>query len=109
MFICLINVKMLQFRFLVQNMRFQPGFKLNYKKAFQLSLLVNALVLVIGLLLFLQSPVGAAVRVNRIGSSGRTASHKLQMAKTDIVFVECNTGGEARLGYLRNQLALTCP
>ena len=92
-------------------MRFQPKFKLNYKKAFKLSLLVNALVLVIGLLLLVQSPVGAAVRVSRIGAgaAGKTVSHKLQMAKTDIVFAYCTTGGEPKLGYLRNQLALTCP
>jgi hypothetical protein len=70
------------------------SYNLNDKKAFKLSLLVNALVLVIGLLLLVQSPVGATVRVNWIGSSGRTASHKLQMAKTDIVFVECNTGSK---------------
>jgi hypothetical protein len=90
-------------------MRFQPKFKLNYKQAFRLSLLANALVLVIGLLLFVQSPGEAAVRVTRIGSAGKIVSHKLQMAKTDIVFVECNTGAEPKLGYLRNQLALTCP
>ncbi len=90
-------------------MKFPPRFKLNYKKAFKLSLLVNALVLVIGLLLLVQSPVGAAVRVSRIGAAGKTVSHKLQMAKTDIVFAYCTTGGEPKLGYLRNQLALTCP
>jgi hypothetical protein len=90
-------------------MKFPPKFKLNYKKAFKLSLLVNALVLVIGLLLLVQSPVGAAVRVSRIGAAGKTVSHKLQMAKTDIVFAYCTTGGEPKLGYLRNQLALTCP
>ncbi|HEY9611761.1 hypothetical protein [Allocoleopsis sp.] len=90
-------------------MRFQPKFKLNYKQAFRLSLLANALVLVIGLLLFVQFPGEAAVRVTRIGGAGKTVSHKLQMAKTDIVFVECNTGAEPKLGYLRNQLALTCP
>lgn len=90
-------------------MKFPPKFKLNYKKAFKLSLLVNALVLVIGLLLLVQSPVGAAVRVSRIGAAGKTVSHKLQMAKTDIVFTYCTTGGEPKLGYLRNQLALTCP
>ena len=83
--------------------------KSNYKKIFKLPLLVNALVLVIGLLLLAQSPVGAVVRVNRIGSSGRVTSHRLQMAKTDIVFVECTTGSEPKLGYLSNQLALTCP
>lgn len=97
------------FRFLVQNMRFQPQFKLNYKQAFKLSLLINTLVLVIGLLLFVQSPVGATVRLTRIGSGEKTVSHKLQMGKTDIIFVQCNTGGEPKLGYLRNQLALTCP
>lgn len=90
-------------------MKFPPRFNLNYKKAFKLSLLVNALVLVIGLLLLVQSPVGAAVRVSRIGGAGKTVSHKLQMAKTDIVFTYCTTGGEPKLGYLRNQLALTCP
>ncbi|HEY9706612.1 MAG TPA: hypothetical protein V6D48_00240 [Oculatellaceae cyanobacterium] len=90
-------------------MKFTPRFKLNYKKAFKLSLLVNALVLVIGLLLLVQSPVGAAVRVSRIGAAGKTVSHKLQMGKTDIVFTYCTTGGEPKLGYLRNQLALTCP
>lgn len=90
-------------------MKFTPRFKLNYKKAFKLSLLVNALVLVIGLLLLVQSPVGAAVRVSRIGAAGKTVSHKLQMGKTDIVFTYCTTGGEPTLGYLRNQLALTCP
>lgn len=90
-------------------MRFQPKFKLNYKQAFRFSLLANALVLVIGLLLFVQSPGEAAVRVTRIGAAGKIVSHKLQMAKTDIVFVQCNTGGEPKLGYLRNQLALTCP
>jgi len=90
-------------------MRFSSKFKLNYKQAFKIFLLVNALVLVIGLLLFVQSPVGAAVRLSRIGAAGKTVSHKLQMAKTDIIFVQCNTGGEPKLGYLRNQLALTCP
>jgi hypothetical protein len=90
-------------------MKFQPKFKLNYRKAFKVSLLVNALVLVIGLLLLIQSPVGAAVRVSRIGAAGKTVSHKLQMAETDIVFTYCTTGGEPKLGYLSNQLALTCP
>jgi hypothetical protein len=90
-------------------MKFPSQSKLNYKQAFKFSLLVNALVLVIGLLLLVQSPVGAAVRLSRIGSAGKTVSHKLQMAKTDIIFVQCNTGGEPKLGYLRNQLALTCP
>jgi hypothetical protein len=90
-------------------MRFPPKFKFNYKKALKVSLLVNALVLVIGLLLLVQSPVGAAVRVSRIGAAGKTVSHKLQMTKTDIVYVYCTTGGEPKLGYLSNQLALTCP
>ncbi len=90
-------------------MRFQPTFKLNYKQTFRLSLVVNALVLVIGLLLLVQSPGNAAVKLTRIGGAGKITSYKMQMAKTDIVFVECNTGAEPKLGYLRNQLALTCP
>lgn len=91
-------------------MKFQQKFKFNYKKAFQLSLLVNTLVLVIGWLLLVQSPVGAVANLTRIGRAAKTTSYKLQMDKTDIVFVYCKTASvEPTLGTLRNQKSLTCP
>lgn len=91
-------------------MKVEKKVKFNYKKAFQLSLLVNALVLVIGWFLLVQSPAGAVANLTRIGRADKTTSYKLRMDKTDIVFVYCKTTSvEPALGILRNQKALTCP
>lgn len=84
----------------------KPKFK--YKQAFQISVLVNLILLVMGLLLLINSPVEAAAKLSRIGSTGQTTSYKLQMTKNDIVFTYC-PNDEPNLGYLRNQKALTCP
>jgi hypothetical protein len=90
-------------------MKFQSRFKSKSARGFKISLLISVLVLVVGGVFLLKSPADAVVRLSRIGVQGRTVSHKLQLDRTDIVYVNCRRGGEPKLGYLSNQLALTCP
>lgn len=81
-----------------------PKTKNNYKLAFRLSVLVNLMLLLMGLVFLINSSVEAAPKLSSIGSN----SYNLNMGKNDIIYVYCPRN-EPNLGYLSNQMALTCP
>lgn len=85
-----------------------PKSKIKYKLALRLSVLVNAFLLVIGLVLLINYPVEAAAKLKFVGSTPNHASYNLEMGQNDIIFVFCPSD-EPNLDYLRNQKALTCP
>jgi hypothetical protein len=82
--------------------------RFSYKQVFRVSLLLNAVLIILGTVLFLKSPA-SALSIDVIGSTGTSKSYKLGIVPNDIVFVYCNEGrSTASLGYLRNTQALTC-
>lgn len=91
-------------------MKLLSKIRLSNKGAFRLSLLLNLVLIVLSIVIFLQSPV-AAVSLRVIGTVDGTTSYRLDVDVKEIVFVSCVSayGGEAKLDYLRNEQALTCP
>jgi hypothetical protein len=82
----------------------------SYKRALRLSLLLNFMLIVMAIVVWTQSPA-AAVTLRVIGVVDSTTSYRLDVDVNQIVYVSCVSayGGEAELGYLRNEQALTCP
>ncbi|EDX83531.1 hypothetical protein S7335_711 [Synechococcus sp. PCC 7335] len=85
-------------------------FRFAYKRAFRLSLILNALLIVMAVITFLQTPA-SAVTLRVVGSTDSSTTYRLDVDLEQIVYVRCVSayGGEPSLGYLSNELALTCP
>lgn len=82
--------------------------KNNGKLSLRLSIFMNVVLLVIGLVLLINSPGEAAPKLSAVGSTASSASYNLEMGQNDIIYVYCPSD-EPTLGYLSSQMALTCP
>lgn len=91
-------------------MKYLGQFKFVYKRAFRLSLILNALLIVATVVIFWQTPA-SAVALRVIGKIDNSTSYGLEVDLGQIVYVRCTSayGGEPTLGYLSNEPALTCP
>lgn len=91
-------------------MKYLEQFRFAYKRAFRLSSILNVL-LIAAAVVGLWQTLASAVELRVVGSTDSTTTYRLDMDLNQIVYVECVSayGGEPTLGYLSNELALTCP
>jgi len=90
-------------------MKIVNNLRLSKKQTFRLSLWLNVVLIVVGIVVLINTPA-QAVNLEVIGKTDGTTSYYLHMRSSDVVFVECaGSASEASLGYLNNQQAITCP